>query len=192
MSTVKAHNFENSFSGRLLRLLEEKGLSQDGLRLLLGSTSTGLVSNWVKRNRPPNAETLLKLAKILDTTPHYLLHGETPATEGEDKLNEAAQWRERALIAEKKLEAIQGAAGRLAEIVQGSLSMATKIEPELTDAQKAAKVAEKMVDEKLAKEKASSSASDEIASAVAEVVSSGPKSDGSKGHAQKAHGAKSK
>lgn len=119
-SIGKTHNFENSFSGRLLRLLEEKGLSQDGLRLLLGATSTGLVSNWIKRNRPPRPEMLLKLAKVLDTTPDYLLHGEIPEPEGDGNLNETARWRDRALKAEQKLAHIEkSAAELLAEIAEG-------------------------------------------------------------------------
>lgn len=102
---------------------------------------------------------LLKLAKVLDTTPHYLVHGEVPQPEESFVLNDTAQWRERALTAEKKLEALRGAAGRLAELIQGSLPLSTKVEPEpeLTDAQKALKVAEQMVDEKMRKEAAASS-----------------------------------
>jgi transcriptional regulator with XRE-family HTH domain len=110
-STENLTNVNRSFAGRLLGKLKEKGLSQDGLRELLGSNSTGLVSNWIKRDRPPKAEMLLRVAQILGTTPQWLLHGDGQEAGNETKTDEVTNLRERVRTLENQLRAIQQIAG---------------------------------------------------------------------------------
>jgi len=76
MSTT-IHNKVEKFADRLRNARKAKALGQTELADKLG-VSGGSVGNWEIGTSQPRAETLGKLAAILEVTPAWLLYGEGP------------------------------------------------------------------------------------------------------------------
>lgn len=50
-----------------------KGLKQDELAIMIGEKPKGVLSNWENNKNKPNAEQIIRLCKVLEVNPSYLL-----------------------------------------------------------------------------------------------------------------------
>ena len=50
-----------------------KGLKQDELAVMIGEKPKGVLSNWENNKNKPNAEQIIRLCKVLEVNPSYLL-----------------------------------------------------------------------------------------------------------------------
>ena len=63
---------KDTFTTRLKKSINERGLSQRMLATLIGTTEQS-VSRWVRGNRTPDVDALYKMCKALDVSADYLL-----------------------------------------------------------------------------------------------------------------------
>lgn len=63
---------KNTFTTRLKKSINERGLTQRMLATLIGTTEQS-VSRWARGNRIPDVDALYKMCKALDVSADYLL-----------------------------------------------------------------------------------------------------------------------
>ena len=93
-----------NFSGRFRSLCESSGKTQKRLAELLGTSESALVN--YKKDRVPEADVLLRIAKYFNVSIEWLLTGDEPI--GQTIPDQSAlEWKIRAQEAEKKIEAMK-------------------------------------------------------------------------------------
>lgn len=68
--------------GRYCKLRDLKGLRDSDIAKMTGITQSTF-SDWKKGKSAPNAQKLVAIARILETTVDYLVTGETPENQGQ-------------------------------------------------------------------------------------------------------------
>ena len=99
----KKLSFLKKFSVRFKKLIDESGIKQNEIAEKLGVSPAQIVYYKTGKNMPGGIE-LFKIGKLFGVSIDWLLTGE------ESKKEDSAtqMWRDRALIAEKKIEMIRG------------------------------------------------------------------------------------
>ena len=92
-----------NFSDRFKKLMDESGLTQTAAAKIFG-VSQGAIFDYREGRSEPKSWPLLRMAKHFGVSVEWLMTGENSAN-GE---NESTQhWRDRALIAEEKIEMLK-------------------------------------------------------------------------------------
>ncbi len=91
------------FSARFKKLVEESGITQNEIAKNLGVSPAQIVYYKTGKNMPGGIE-LFQISKLFGVSVDWLLTGEAP--KGEDSATQ--MWRDRALIAEKKIDMMRG------------------------------------------------------------------------------------
>lgn len=100
MQEKTEHFSSNAFSAALAGAIRDSGLSKRAFSESVGITHTSI--NRYLTGKTPALDEALKIARYLGLTLDELVHG-TKTTPGEN----AAVWRERALSAEQRLNAVK-------------------------------------------------------------------------------------
>ena len=93
-----------NFSGRFKSLCESSGKTQKKLAELLGTSESALVN--YKKDRIPEADVLLRIAKHFNVSIEWLLTGNEPVGQAVPD-QRALEWKIRAQEAEKKIDAMK-------------------------------------------------------------------------------------
>lgn len=118
---MQAKNYQIAeISSNLRRLIRLDGRSQKQIAEAAGLSPVNL-NRWIKGQRMPTEENMLKLAEIFgvtlsDITERITAKGE-PITDSKAMEVELYEWRERALVAEAKLAHLQSACTALGQHV---------------------------------------------------------------------------
>jgi transcriptional regulator with XRE-family HTH domain len=94
-----------NFSERFVDLIESSGMTQKELAAVF-NVSEGSMINW-KRGRIPKSEELYAVAVYFDVSMEWLLTGDDK--QAMPKNEAVSAWKNRACIAEKKLQVLKGA-----------------------------------------------------------------------------------
>ena len=74
----------DNFRNRVEGLIKLRGMTQKEFASKLG-VSEVTVSRWLTGERNPSAENIAKMAEVLDSTPSYILSGDSKAFEKEEQ-----------------------------------------------------------------------------------------------------------
>lgn len=91
-----------NFSERFKKLMDESGITQTEAAKLFG-VSQGAIFDYREGRSEPKSWPLLRMAKYFGVTVEWLMTGEEIANQS----SETQLWRDRALLAEKKIEMLK-------------------------------------------------------------------------------------
>ena len=92
-----------NFSARFKKLVEESGITQNEIAKNLGVSPAQIVYYKTGKNMPGGVE-LFQISKLFGVSVDWLLTGEERLSED----SATQMWRDRALIAEKKIDMMRG------------------------------------------------------------------------------------